>query len=116
MTLGLNREGIRQKYTYQKRLINRSSKVGVDYAARIYIFIELEVVAPIFSQLANMSLSSPQNFSSRFQLCFDFAMHYGSLYCPFKTFLLQNFLSGHKSFRSSHTFFLISFQKLAHVP
>ena len=32
MTLGLNREGTRQKYTYQKRLTNRSRKVGVDYA------------------------------------------------------------------------------------
>ena len=49
----------------------------------IYIFIELEVDVFIFSQLVSMSLSSRRNFSSRFQLCFDFAMHYGSLYCPF---------------------------------
>ena len=38
MTLGLNQEGIRQKYTYQKRLTNRSRKVGVDYATRIHLF------------------------------------------------------------------------------
>ena len=40
MTLGLNREGTRQKYTYQKRLTNRSLKVGVDYAARIHLLKE----------------------------------------------------------------------------
>ena len=38
MTLGLNQEGTIQKYTYRKRLTNRSWKVGVDYAARIHLF------------------------------------------------------------------------------
>ena len=47
----------------------------------------------IFSQLASMSLCSPRNFSSRFQLCFDFAMHYGTLYCPFKTFFKKAYFS-----------------------
>ena len=45
MTLGLNEEGARQKYTYQKRLTNRSGKVGVDYAARIHLFEFSPVVA-----------------------------------------------------------------------
>ena len=38
MTLGLNREGTKQKYTYQKRITNRSRKVWVDYAAQIHLF------------------------------------------------------------------------------
>ena len=38
----------------------------------------------ILSELAQLLSSSTRNFSSRFQLCFDFAMHHGSLYCPFK--------------------------------
>ena len=37
MTLGLNRERTRQKYTYQKQLTNHSRKVGVDYATRIQL-------------------------------------------------------------------------------
>ena len=45
MTLGLNREGTRQKYTHQKRLTNQSGKVGVDYAARIHLFEFSPVVA-----------------------------------------------------------------------
>ena len=31
MTLEINWEGTKQKYTYQKRLTNQSWKVGVDY-------------------------------------------------------------------------------------
>ena len=43
----------------------------------------------IFSQLAWLPSSSTRNFSSCFQLCFDFAMHHGSLYCPFKYIKLR---------------------------
>ena len=51
----------------------------------IAIFIELKVDVLNFSQLASMSpFFLATNFSSRFQLCFDFTMLCGSLYCPFK--------------------------------
>ena len=36
MTLEYNWERRKKKYTYQKRLTNRSLKVGVDYAAEIH--------------------------------------------------------------------------------
>ena len=39
MTLGLNWEGIRQKYTYQKRVTNWSWKVGVDYSFNKFIYL-----------------------------------------------------------------------------
>ena len=35
------------------------------------------------NQLGCLPSSSPRNFSSRFQFCFDFAEHGGSFYCPF---------------------------------
>ena len=49
----------------------------------IYIYIHSLNWILIFSQLAWLPSPSTRNFSSRFQLCFDFAMHHGSLYCPF---------------------------------
>ena len=45
-------------------------------------FSELQVDLHVFCQLAIPSLT--RNFSLCFQLCFDFAMYHGSLYCPFK--------------------------------
>ena len=38
MTLGLNQEGTKQKYTYQKLLTSRSWKVGVEYTAQVHWF------------------------------------------------------------------------------
>ena len=38
MTLGLNREETKEKYTYQKRLTNCSWKIVVDYATWIHWF------------------------------------------------------------------------------
>ena len=58
----------------------------------IYIFIELEVDFHIFSQPAWLTSSSTRNFSSRLQLCFCFAMHCGSLCCPFKVSYIKRFL------------------------
>ena len=45
MTLGLNREGTKQKYTYQKRFTNRSWNIEVDCSARILWSNSLTVVA-----------------------------------------------------------------------
>ena len=53
------------------------------FRLNIYIYIHSLNWILIFSQLAWLPSSSTWNFSSRFQLCFDFAMHHESLYCPF---------------------------------
>ena len=50
-------------------------------------FSELQVDLYVFSQLGWL-LSSTRN-SLCFQLCFGFAMHHGSLHCPFKSSFIK---------------------------
>ena len=58
----------------------------------------------IFSQLASMS---PFLFATELQFtfsaCFDFAMHYGSLYCPFKVLGISSYLAKQTSLISKFT-------------
>ena len=81
--------------------ISNTILISVDYTMSllvcfeliyIYIFIELEGDFHVFSQPAWLTSSSTRNFTSRLQLCFDFAMQYGSLCCPFKVSYIKRFL------------------------
>ena len=65
-----------ESYVFNIQLISIGNTLFMLVCFDIYIFIELEEVVLIFSQLACLPSSLTRNFSSRFQLCFDFAMHY----------------------------------------
>ena len=55
--------------------------IGSTFLVLVCFDLILEMDVHNFSQYACLPSFLTRNFS--FQLCFDFAMHYGSLYCPY---------------------------------